>query len=105
MLYFRRADGFINWNPFSSQSTYISPEDSVAKCNDLEMPELQATILTLLLESNEFLWPLPHLMWNVDWDSDATSIKSTSSFDSSFDGDRERFRFEEPTKDTTKVNT
>ena len=99
MLYFRRGDGFINWDPFSSQSTYISPENSIAKCSYLQMPDLQTTIVTLLSESREFLWPLPHLLWDVEWDSDATSMKTTSSFDSSFndsDDDDLRFKFKEP---------
>ena len=100
MLYMRRADGFMNWHPFLSHSTYISPEDSIAKCRDLQMSELQTTISTLLLESRELisLWRPP---LDIDWDSDATSIKTTVSFNSDLDEDSDddfKFRFRKPGK-------
>jgi serine/threonine protein kinase len=80
MLHMRRLDGFVNWDPFSSESRYMSMADAIAKCTNLNLSELKATISDLERRSRDFQWPLPHLICEVDFDSDATLILTKSSW-------------------------
>jgi hypothetical protein len=75
----------VNWSPFSEPSYFTSMEESLARCDSLDLPELKRTLLGLRSQPRTFDWPPLDMTLEVCYDSEATSVATINFGDESSD--------------------
>ena len=83
MLKLRRKDCYVDWNPYSELSKFLSVEESLAQCEKLNLLELKEAILSLQGQPKTFEWPPQQVTVEVEYDSELTDVLTDALTDES----------------------